>query len=59
MKSDCYMNFPYDNDINEIAIILDRNYEVASFDKDDKGYEIAQDRPNIKKPVGSRINVIN
>lgn len=32
------MNFPYDDDINKIAIILDRQYEVASFDKEDKGY---------------------
>jgi len=53
------MNFPYDDDINKISIILDRKYEVATFEKEDKGYEIAQDRPNIKKPVGSRINVIN
>lgn len=54
-KSDCYMNFPD----TEISIIFDRPYDVAKFSKEDSGYEYAENRPSIKKPIGRRINVIN
>ena len=49
------MNFPD----TEVSIIFDRPYDVATFQEGDIGYEFAKDRPNIKKPVGRRINVIN
>ena len=55
VKSDCYMNFPD----TEVSIILDRQYEVVKFEKEDCGYQFEQNRPNIKKPKGRRINVIN
>lgn len=34
VKSDCYMNFPD----TEVSIILDRQYEVVKFEKEDTGY---------------------
>ena len=49
------MNFP-DTDV---SIIFDRYFEVANFEKGDKGYEFAKDRPSTKKAVCRRINVIN
>jgi len=49
------MNFPD----TEVSIIFDRPYEVAAFEKEDRGYDLAKERPSIKKPVGRRINVIN
>jgi len=55
VESDCYMNFPN----TDSSIIFDRPYDVAKFEKEDPGYEYAENRPSIKKPVGRRINVIN
>lgn len=49
------MNFP-DADT---PIVLDEPYDVIKFDEKDPGYTYAENRPNIKKPVKIRINVIN